>query len=291
MRDLLSVERVANQIRFRRSTYQGTFLLVEGNSDKIFYERFVDKSTCELVSTSGKPSSKFRAISILKILEEKSSFKGVLAIVDADFDRLSIPVDQNSNLLYTDAHDLEAMLINSPAFDKVVAEFGSKEKILQFNQDIRTAILESSVSLGYLLWISQCDELNLTFEGIRFSKFIDEKTLNIDELKLIQEVKNKSQAFSFKDGDLQQRLIEQKSDEHDPWQVCCGHGLVEILSLGLRKAIGSNKATDVDPINLERNLRLAYEEIYFQDTQLYSLIRTWESNNQPFRVLRVMQNL
>ena len=99
MRDLLSVERVANQIRFRRSTYQGTFLLVEGNSDKIFYERFVDKSTCELVSTSGKPSSKFRAISILKILEEKSSFKGVLAIVDADFDRLSIPVDQNSNLL------------------------------------------------------------------------------------------------------------------------------------------------------------------------------------------------
>ena len=70
MRDLLSVDRVANQIRLRRSTYLGTFLLVEGSSDKIFYERFIDKSACELVSVSGKPSSKLRAIAILKILEE-----------------------------------------------------------------------------------------------------------------------------------------------------------------------------------------------------------------------------
>ena len=139
-------------------------------------------------------------------------------------------------------------------------------------------------------WISQCDELNLSFKDIRFSKFIDAKTLRIDELKLIQEVKNKSQAFSFNDRHLEQRLIDQKSDEHDPWQVCCGHDLVEILSLGLRKTIGSNRSTDVEPTNLERNLRLAYEEIYFQDTQLYALIRAWESNNPSFQVLQVIQN-
>lgn len=90
------------------------------------------------------------------------------------------------------------------------------------------------------------------------------------------------------------RLIEvgllDKEEDHDPWQVCCGHDLVKILSLGLRKAIGSNKATDVEPNSLERNLRLAYEEIYFQDTKLYALIRTWESKHQPFRVLPIIQN-
>lgn len=286
MRDLLSVERVANQIRLRRSTYQGTFLLVEGGSDKVFYERFTEKSLCELVPVSGKPSSKLRVIAVLKILEKESNFKGVLAIVDSDFDRLTTPLYYSPNLLHTDTHDLETMLVNSPAFDKVLSEFGSEEKILQFNRDVRLAILESSISVGYLLWVSQCDELNLTFDGIVFSKFINEQNLQIDELKLIREVKNKSQSFSLKDEDLQLRLNNQKSNSHDPWQVCCGHDLVEILSIGLRKAIGSNKASDVNPDSLERYLRLAYEEIYFCNTQLYSNIRTWEDNNQPFKVLR-----
>jgi len=286
VRDLLSVDRVANQIRLRRSTYQGTFLLVEGGSDKVFYERFTDKSECELITVSGKPSSKLRVIAVLKILEEESDFRGVLAIVDADFDRLTTPPYHSSNLLYTDTHDLESMLINSPAFDKVLAEFGSEEKILRFNRDIKLAILESSVSVGYLLWISQCDELNLTFDGIAFSKFVDEQNLQIDELKLIREVKNKSQAFSLRDENLQLRLKTQKSGNHNPWQVCCGHHLVEILSLSLRKTIGSNKSSDVESDSLERYLRLAYEETYFRDTQLYVNIRSWEANNQPFKVLR-----
>jgi hypothetical protein len=51
MREFLTVDRVANQIRLRRSTYSGTFLLVEGTSDQIFYERFVNKLSCELVIT------------------------------------------------------------------------------------------------------------------------------------------------------------------------------------------------------------------------------------------------
>jgi hypothetical protein len=285
VRDLLSVDRVANQIRLRRSTYSGTFLLVEGGSDKTFYERFVDKLACELVSVSGKPSSKLRVIDVLKILE-KSSFQGVLAIVDADFERLETFLYSSPNLLRTDTHDLETMLINSPALNKVVAEFGSGEKIAQFNRDVRLALLETGISVGYLLWISQCDGLNLTFEGITFSKFINDQTIQIDEVKLIRELKNKSQAFSLKDEDLQQRLMTEKSNNHDPWQVCCGHHLVEILSLGLRKAIGSNKAADVEPNSLERNLRLAYEEVFFRDTKLYLDIRIWESNNQPFKVLR-----
>ncbi|WP_235526445.1 hypothetical protein [Nostoc piscinale] len=50
--------------------------------------------------------------------------------------------------------------------------------------------------------------------------------------------------------------------------------------------LGTNKAADVEPNALERSLRLAYEEVYFCKTQLYLNIRTWESQNQPFKVLR-----
>ncbi|WP_413198588.1 DUF4435 domain-containing protein [Nostoc piscinale] len=285
MREFLKGERFANYIRLRQSTFTGTFLLVEGSSDKVFYQRFVDELACELVDTSGKPSSRQNAIDTLEILE-KSNFQGVLVIVDADFDRLKSLVPSSPNLLYTDTHDLETMLIQSPALDKVLAEFGSEEKIAQFKRDVRLTLCEIGISVGYLLWISQSEGLNLTFEGITFSKFIDEQTLQINELQLIREVKNKSQAYSLKDEELQKQLISQKSNNHDPWQVCCGHDLVEILSLGLRKALGTNKAADVEPNALERSLRLAYEAVYFCKTQLYCNIRTWESQNQPFKVLR-----
>jgi Protein of unknown function (DUF4435) len=285
VREFLSADRHANAIRLRRSIFSGTFLLVEGSSDKIFYERFIDKGACELVTVSGKPSSKLLIIAVLEILE-KSSFQGVLAIVDADFDRLETSSHHSPNLIRTDTHDLETMLLNSFALDKVIAEFGSTEKIIKFGRDVRTALLEAGMSLGYLLWISQREKLNLTFDGIIFSRFIDEQTLQIDELKMIQEVKNKSQAFSLKNEDIEKLLTNQKSSSHDPWQVCCGHDLVEILSLSLRKAIGSTKTADVEPNSLERNLRLAYEEAYFRNTQIYLGIRTWESNNQPFKVLR-----
>jgi Protein of unknown function (DUF4435) len=284
VRDLRTGDADANQIRMQRSTFTGVFLLVEGSSDKAFYECFVNKLICQIVVISGKPSSKERVIAVLDILE-KSNFMGVLGIVDADFDRLESVSHNSPNLLLTDTHDLETMLVNSPALDKVVREFGSEDKISKFGMDVRTALVEAGMLIGYLRWISQCDRLNLTFNGIKFSKFINEQSLQIDEVKMIQEVKNKSQSSSLGNIDIKQRLTKQKNDNHDRLQVCCGHDLVEILSLGLRKAIGTMKPSEIESDSLERSLRLAYEEVYFRQTQLYSNIRQWESKNVSFQVL------
>ncbi|MFN5240175.1 MAG: DUF4435 domain-containing protein [Aphanizomenon sp.] len=281
MREFLTVDRVANKIRQLRETYSGSFLLVEGKSDKVFYERFIDKLACHLEITDGKAfnkSNKQCAIAILEILE-KSNFRGVLAIVDADFDRLQNTSVTSPNLLRTDTHDLETMLIKSPAFDKVIVMFGSEEKIIKFGRDLRTVLLESGTTVGYLRWVSQSDGLNLKFEGIEFKNFINNQTIQISEIELIKEVKNKSKAYSLDNEDLQKRLTNKKNSSHNPWQVCCGHDLVEILSIALRKAIGSNPAIDVKPNSddskntLENFLLLAYEENYFHQTQLYLEIR------------------
>jgi hypothetical protein len=174
------------------------------------------------------------------------------------------------------------MLIDSPALDKVVAEYGSEEKNTKLKLDVRTALVKAGISIGYLRWISPCDGLNLTFSTLKFSNFIDKETLQMNELDLIQEIKNKSKPLSLKTEDLQQRIAAEKNKGFNPWQVCCGHDLVEILALGLRKAIGT---MNVDSKILECSLRLAYEEVYFRKTQLWINIRQWESNHQPFQVL------
>ncbi len=284
MRDFLSVEREANAIRLKRSAFSGTFLLVEGTSDKKFYGNLIDCEKCQIVTVSGKPSSKFRVIQVLEILE-KSNFQGVLAIIDADFDNIQTPPHKSFNLLRTDTHDLETMLLKSLGLEKVLREFGSEEKITKFNREIRQVLINAGLPIGYLRWISQLENLNLTFNKIKFTKFINDKTLKIDELVLIKTVKDKSQNFSLSHQDIQQKIISKRNMDYDSWQICCGHDLVEILSISLRKTIGTNKTSDIEPNKLEISLRIAYEKNYFCQTQLYLKICTWEKNNPLFKIL------
>ncbi len=287
MREYISVESDANRIRLRRSTFSGTFLLVEGSSDKSFYERFIDKSTCDLLVISGKPSSKYRIIEVLAILD-KVFFKGVLAIVDADFEHIYGYVCNSPNLVRTDTHDLETMLLNSHALEKVIGEFGSEDKAskLNMNTDIRKILLDDGILIGYLRLISQIDNLNLKFDGIKFGKVMEKRTMKIDEMLLIEEIKKKSLAHSLDSKELQQKINSLKNSNHNPWQICCGHDLVEALSFRLRKEIGTSNFSDVEPNVLERSLRLAYEEVYFYQTQLYLSVQSWEDSNQAFKVLK-----
>jgi hypothetical protein len=287
MREFLTPDRFANTIKLQRETFTGSFLLVEGSTDRTFYERFTDGVKCRLTVVSGKPSSKIRVMRVLEILDG-DNFEGALGIVDADFDRCSLPLpDYSPNLILTDTHDLETLIVQSPALDKVLAEFGSEEKIGKFDREIRDILLECGLSIGYLRWVSQLDLLNLTFEGIEFKKFVNDKTLKLDELALIRTVQNKSQCFTVKCEDIQQKILSRTIEDLDPWQVCCGHDLMEVLSLGLQKAIGSYDTREVRRDVLERDLRLAYEAAYFLDTQIYVSVREWEDANPEYRVWRI----
>ncbi len=96
----------------------------------------------------------------------------------------------------------------------------------------------------------------------------------------------RSQKPLLKDDDIHAKIQQLSSDLHDPWHVCCGHDIVSILSLGLRKAIGSNNSQGVEPDHVEMCLRLAYEWSYFSQTQLYAAIHNWEKINAAFVVLR-----
>lgn len=47
MREYITPERIANQIRLRRSNFSGAFIIVEGRSDNLVYERLVSQNKCE----------------------------------------------------------------------------------------------------------------------------------------------------------------------------------------------------------------------------------------------------
>lgn len=280
MREYISGQIVANEIEMWREQYKGAFVIVEGSEDARFYELFTDTSKCQVVPAHEKG----KTVSALSTLEQRG-FSGVAAIVDADFDRLESIERPSDNLILTDTHDLETMLLSSPALDKVLQMFGSRKKLAAIRRDVRQVLLTSAVCLGYLRWASLRFDLCLRFEGLRLKRFVDTETLAVHIPKLIDVVCAHSRRADLDLDDIKDKMNSLKDDNHDPWQVCCGPDLVGILSIGLGKMLGSRNTGEVEPSVVDKALRLAYEKPYFQGTALYSAIREWEQSNEPFKLL------
>ena len=283
--DNLKPERIANRIRLLRtqSQYSGSFLITEGDTDARVWKNLIDSTKCRVEIAHNKD----KAIKVLDILE-RDNFGGVLAIVDADFWILEDTIISNPNLLLTDTHDLETMLLKSPALEKVLSEHGSEEKIQLFAKDIRQTLLESAQVIGYLRWVSLKFNYGLKFEDLAFKKFINEKTLAINESELIKTVKNNSQLLGLDEKEIRAKMGSLQTNVQDMWYVCCGHDMISILSIALCKSLGTRNSKQVESDVLEKDLRLAYESSHFRLTQLYIAIQDWETTNQPFQVLSTL---
>jgi len=232
---------------------------------------------------------KDKAIGALKLLEN-GGFGGVLTVVDADFQRLD-GIDPNSpNLLLTDSHDLETMILCSDALDNVLSEFGSAKKITELGKPIRDILLESGLSVGYLHWLSSPtkDNLSLKFKELSFDKFVDEQTLHVSIDNLIRELKINSGNSTLDENVTKLKTIALGEEGHDPWQVCSGHDLVQILSIGLRNIFGNPRGKSVTMEVVDGILRVAYDHSHFCLTRLHNSIKDWEKANPPFRVLHRM---
>jgi hypothetical protein len=284
MRQYATPHTVAAEVRMMRTQHKGALLIVEGPTDKIVFYRLLDQIGCRIVIAQGKKNAQ----TALQILEGES-FPGVLAVVDADFSRVEGAPTRSRNLLSTDLHDLECMMIASPAFQKVLSEYAKPERLEQFEHKsgcgLNVLLAKSAMPLGYLRWLSLRDDLGFDFEGLSFGRFLDRRDLHIDTGRLLTEVKNHSQKRSPADSELKFAMQSLSCPSHDPWQVSCGHDMVEILSFALRRTIAARKDLEVKPEVLERDLRFAYERSYFKDTGLYKLIREWEFTHSPYRVL------
>ena len=179
---------IANTVRMTRSQHPGTIVMVEGDTDMRLYANFINNAQCRLIH-AGMTDNAIKALEIL----EHERFFGVAAIVDADFRFWEKIPHSSKNLFTTDTHDLETMLLKSPALDKVLIEFGSTEKI--GTKDVRSIILDAGRPVGYLRWISFKKSLMLDFEDLSFRKFIDKKCLTVDTQILIKTVKDKTQTI------------------------------------------------------------------------------------------------
>lgn len=273
---------LANKIRMQRSQHTGTFVIVEGKDDRLFCQQFFNSKLCNIVVAENK-SNVCETICIL----DKDEFSGVVGLVDADFDHIERRFAISSNIIVTELHDLECIQLQSKGFESLLVEYGSKPKLENFAPDIRDVLIRAASPIGYLRLYSERNGISLRFKGMNYSKFIDKQTLSIDLHALISQVKNRSHNQTISEVQLADGVRELEKSEYDPWQICTGTDILNILSIGLRHILGNNNATDVQDVGLRRSLRLACSKEDFDNTKLKQRFCEWEARNKSYRIFKV----
>jgi len=286
MKQYLTPHDIANTARMMRTVFSGSVLLVEGDSDARVYGRFIAEKYCRIVTAHGK-SNTLLALGIL----ERNRFPGVLAIVDSDFMRLDGAEPDNTNVMITDSHDLETMIISSEALKTVLSEFGSPTRIKRLGKPVNEVLVKAALPIGYLRWISssQQDNLSLRFKNVSYAAVLvtANKSMKTDIDALLREVKAHSHNVSFDMKEMKTRIVKlQRNNRHDPWQVCRGHDMVHILSIGLREVFGNRNAKTISYDQIDRIMRIAYGLAEFSRTKLYTLLKKWETANPDFRIIQ-----
>lgn len=291
MRQYLGPDETANEVRMRRSTWTGSFLILEGATDARFYGRFVCREST--VVANGREN----AIEALRILVGEA-FDGVAAVVDRDFWVLGegSPPDI-AGLLCTDGRDLEIMALRSPALPRLLEEFGSASKIEDLHRSGTTPVarlLGAASEIGYLRWLCERDKrtpspdlegalahdgpLRLKFQELTFGKFLDRATLKIDRKKLLKVVADHSRQplhMARVEAALEELRALAREKSYELWDLCSGHDIAELLKIGLCGCFGTNNQAELK--RLESIILLAYHDDHFACTELFAAMKAWHA--------------
>jgi hypothetical protein len=193
-------------------------------------------------------------------------------------------------VLLTDTHDLETLIVLSDALETVLSEFGSDIRLKRLGKSVRDVLLKASMPIGYLRWISSSkqENLSLRFKDASFARVVktSDKSMITDIDDVLTETKNQSHNTQFDKTDLKARIVGLlKRGAHDPWQVCRGHDMIHILTIGLKLVFGNRSAKYISYEQVDRIMRIAFGYVEFSRTQLYESLKKWETDNPDFKIL------
>jgi hypothetical protein len=279
----ITASSVAAEIVMLRAAARKSILMVEGGTDERLMSVFADPGVCDLVISYGRENA-LEALAELRL----RAIPGIICILDLDYLEFLDQKPEGDELVFTDDHDIEVMLIRSSAFDRLLAEMGSRPKLQALRAhgvDLRQKVRDAGHGIGIFRLLSEMDELNLTFRKLTYS-FVDRASLSVDVSGMIDEVYNCSQRRCDKKDELIKAIASWKTKPHDAWRMCSGHDLTAILGKALLSLFGNNSTQSTKSEEIESKLRMAFSADDFRATRIFTAIVEWETVNAPFLILR-----
>lgn len=227
-------------------------LIVEGPDDRVVYEKVTD-ATSVCIYADGNCDKH------LVILNALNGCYGnrLLAIKDADFDRLDGTHHPYSNLVITDTHDLEGMIVEA-----CLSELQGDDAFRC--QGVKLGEIYSDLEdISYLKWFSHTNHCGINFRGVsldldveRFFNTCVSNTNNVVSVTL-------SDMYAFK---AEHPCVEKK-------ELCNGHDIFERIYVRATAARVGNFAKK----SFFKRLLSAYPKNQFVETSLSRDIKAWES--------------
>lgn len=277
MREEITPEILASEIRMERAQFPGLFLIVEGETDEEVYGKFIDQKNCQIILTNGKED----ALELLNILES-SRFDGAIGIVDKDFDGLLLVKYKFKGIFQTDVHDLELMLFDSGAFQNVMRVRADKKKVAKLEKkfgNFKSMIYRLAYPIGCLRFASLKEELSLKFKGMKYNFF--DKKFSVDKNELVRYLVARTQKVGVTKANSLALLTNEELKNHPILEICNGHDICELWAIVMKKCEkGSKKTLTSD--TLEKELRIAYNIEDFSKSKLYKNLKKWKRVNRKF---------
>jgi hypothetical protein len=268
---------VESEVLMTRAARMGTILLVEGPDDARFW-RYRVEGNCTIIHTSGKPNLE---MTMLRLNGKGTA--GVLGIVDDDHDSLRGIKVACSNIVRTDAHDLECMLLRANALERILAEFGAPNLITAFEAregcTVGEALVKRALPFGRLRLLSAINGWGLDFKRqLSVGRFLPRSSWVLEEVALKSTTLANGCPLDM--AGLDRALLQ--VSQLDSWYVCHGHDFVDILAIGLHKVLGS--VSGVGARQIGSVLRSAVDRTVLASCGLCTDILDWQTNNHPFLV-------
>lgn len=267
------------EIRMTRTLGERPILIVEGSEDARFWSGRVRDPGSTIVA-GGRPT----LLGALRRVDS-SAVRGVLAVADADYDRLLSNVPTSPNLVLTDEHDLETTLASIGALRRVLFEYGDSARIATYESVAGVpavdALIDLAADIGRFRWLNLRLPVQVPMKWLVIAKYIEGSTLKIDAVRLRQDAVTNGLAANG--PTLLAKLAE--LPVASPWQVARGHDLVELTYIALKSVFSGPRAIrGVDEV--AGALRLAADSQRLEATAMLCGMRSWEKANPTYEVLQ-----
>jgi hypothetical protein len=213
-----------------------------------------------------------------RILPE--GFAGVVAIVDADFDRLLGKSYDLENLCLTDHHDLDLTIFASTALDKYLAQHANAP----FNvAEIRHMVLKAARAISCCRFVSEKFKLALYFKNLAHEALFSVDDLSMGIEGLVAELINRSKTRCTPEH-LKALIAVEEASDYDLLEIVNGHDAAAVLGISLRKMFGSRRDIHTWASEVEAGLRLAYDREKFSASNMSRFLMAWQREKKSFRI-------
>jgi len=249
--------------------FQGSFLVVEGDTDARLLKRIVDITECTIIIAYNRSN----AVEINSILDQ-DDFVCHIALIDQDYAGLLGEEFHSENIVLTQFNDMESMIFSGDAFERMINEYCNENKVSALknahSSELREILLNNATKIGVLRYLSKALGWELNFEDMSY-RYVRRADVAINVDDQIEHLRGRSHSTSMPIlTEVKKRMSVLIAGSTDPYAYVCGHDLCEIISHAIHDVVGrSHQHLSRGGQAVEEVLRAAYTWQNFVSSSVY----------------------